>query len=143
MRSEKGITLVALTVYILGAIIVVSILTIISTYFYNNIARIKNVEENAGEFTSFNMFFLGDIKQTGIQVTSCSDTTIEFSNGVSYHYKNKSIYRNQVEVAKDVEIAQFAYQKDSITNKDMVTVRMALRGNKGYIGTTEYVLQYW
>ena len=57
MKSEKGITLISLIIYVIALTIVIGIVAVISGYFYNNIATSSEDIEPMVEYTKFNSFF--------------------------------------------------------------------------------------
>ena len=57
MKSQKGVTLVALVIYIIVFTIVISILSVISSFFFSNVNFVKEQANYAPEFNKFNMFF--------------------------------------------------------------------------------------
>ena len=127
MKSQKGITLISLTVYVIVMAIVVGVIAIISTFFYSNIND-TNVDINPiTEYTKFNSFFSDEINHTNIKILDCGTTEdgqnyIVFYNGVQYTYipENQGIYRNQVKIAKGISNCTFTR---SVQNgKDVVEV---------------------
>ena len=141
MRSERGITLTSLVVYVLGITIIISIITLVSTYFYKNIKIVSGTGKNSEIYTAFNMYFLGDIKKEDIAVTSCTGDKIIFSDGTSYQYLVKRLYRNGAEILRNIELLNFESKKQG--EKEIVTVRIAIPGNTNLTLSTDYVLRYW
>ena len=45
MKSEKGVTLTALVIYVVVATVVIGALAIISSYFYSNMGYVKDQTE--------------------------------------------------------------------------------------------------
>ena len=114
MKSEKGITLISLTIYVIAMAIVVGVIAIISTFFYSNMEDTDNIVSPMTEYTKFNSFFSDEINHEGIEVVSCGTTDngqnyIVFSNEVQYTYisENKAIYRNKVKIAKEIDDCTF------------------------------------
>ena len=117
MKSEKGITLISLTIYVIAMAIVVGVIAIISTFFYSNMEDTDNIVSPMTEYTKFNSFFSDEVNHEGIEVVSCGScgTTdngqnyIVFSNEVQYTYisENKAIYRNKVKIAKEIDDCTF------------------------------------
>ena len=115
MKSEKGITLISLTIYVIAMAIVVGVIAIISTFFYSNMEDANNTVSPMAEYTKFNSFFSDEVNHEGIEVVSCGTTDngqnyIVFSNEVQYTYisENKAIYRNKVKIAKEIDDCEFA-----------------------------------
>ncbi len=132
MKSEKGITLISLIIYVIALTIVIGIVAVISGYFYNNIATSSEDIEPMVEYTKFNSFFSEEVNEKGIKVLDCKTTTdntgkidtsyIVFDNGVQYTYisGNKGIYRNKVKIARGIENCSFEYKVED--GKDIVNV---------------------
>ena len=132
MKSEKGITLISLIIYVIALTIVIGIIAVISGYFYKNIATTSENIEPMVEYTKFNSFFSEEVNYRGIEVLDCQSTTgdngkietsyIVFDNGVQYTYisENKGIYRNKVKIARGVEECSFEYKVED--GKDIVNV---------------------
>ena len=114
MKSEKGITLISLTIYVIAMAIVVGVIAIISTFFYSNMEDTDNIVSPMTEYTKFNSFFSDEVNHEGIEVISCGTTDngqnyIVFSNEVQYTYipENRAIYRNKVKIAKEIDDCTF------------------------------------
>ena len=61
MKSEKGISLVSLIIYLIVMTIVVTIIARISTYFYKNVSSTdSNLEQNE-QLVKFNAFITKEI----------------------------------------------------------------------------------
>ena len=61
-KSQKGITLAALTVYIFIFTLIIGVITTISNSFYANIGDVVDAPKYIAEFNKFTMFFAVDIK---------------------------------------------------------------------------------
>lgn len=126
MKSQKGVTLISLTVYIIVMVIVVAIVSVISTYFYTNVDTISNTINPMTEYTKFNSFFLEEVNQSNIKVLECGQDYIVFDNGVQYTFvaENRGIYRNKVKIANDVESCTFEYKIKN--GKNVVAVNLQI-----------------
>ena len=114
MKSEKGITLISLTIYVIAMAIVIGVIAIISAFFYSNMEDTDNIVSPMAEYTKFNSFFSDEVNHEGIEVVSCGTTDnrqnyIVFSNEVQYTYieANRAIYRNKVKIAKEIDDCTF------------------------------------
>ena len=58
LKSEKGVTLLTLTIYIIVLTAIVGIMAGVSSLFYNNIGMMKDAAENAGDFDTLNRLIL-------------------------------------------------------------------------------------
>lgn len=127
MKSEKGITLISLTIYVIAMTIVVGVVAIISTFFYSNMMDSSQDIDPITEYTKFNSFFSDEVNHSNIKVLECSTTTdgqnyIVFDNGIQYTFipENKGIYRNQVKIASGVDNCTFT--RNIKNGKDVVEV---------------------
>ena len=138
MKSQRGVTLISLTVYIIGLTIMLAILTVISSFFH------KNVDENIAfqplaERTKFNSFFTEEVNHKNIEVKECNRNYIVFSNGVQYTFiwENKGIYRNKVKICREVNNCYFKSRTEN--GKNIIEVTLQIGNSEETV--TKYVLQ--
>ena len=100
MKSEKGITLTSLVVYVVVATVVISIMAVISSFFFSNMTLINGQEQYALEFNKFNMFFINDVKNN--KNAQIDTGRVVFEDGTIYEYRasEKAIYSNNIKIAK-------------------------------------------
>ena len=73
MQSEKGITLISITIYVIVMLIVVSVITILTQYFYKNV-DVNSVNEDFNQqYTKFNSYFSEEINKKGNKVAGIGD----------------------------------------------------------------------
>ena len=118
MKNNRGITLTSLIIYVIGMVIVVSLIATLTTFFYKNV-NVDNISKDTTQYTKFSNLFLKEINKKDNDVIECK--TIEedgqkvsyiiFSDGNQYTYKseNKSVYKNNIKICKDVEECEFSY----------------------------------
>ena len=146
MKEEKGITLIALIIYISLMSFVVAGVTAITKSFYANINEFDKTSASATAVAKFNMYFVNDLKAAKVKVNKAEDKKIELSvrtkgetpkdETVTYSLNedNGYLYRNKVKVCgnvKDLKIE--ADEKSSI-----VTVYLKINN---YEKTTKYKLE--
>lgn len=139
MKSQKGVTLISLTVYIIVMVIVVAIVSVISTYFYKNIDAVANKINPMTEYTKFNSFFSDEVNHKNIKVLECKGNYMVFDNGIQYTFiaENRGIYRNKVKIAEDVENCTFEYRIKNGKNVVAVNLKIGTADTK-YV---EYTLK--
>lgn len=139
MKSQKGVTLISLTIYIIVMTIVIAIVSVISTYFYNNTHSLTDIIDPLTEYTKFNSFFTDEVNHDNIKILACEENYIVFDNGVQYTFiqENKGIYRNQVKVCRNVKNCTFGQKIQN--GKNIVTVTVEIE--KGQAKTVEYTLK--
>lgn len=144
MKSEQGVTLTSLVIYIAVATVLISSMALMSSHFFANIQLVKNQSDYVVEYNKFNMFFIQDVKAN--KVASIMGTTIVFEDGTKYEYKNDSIYRNNKKIAKNIRKASFepaTYTVNNVT-KNLIKVNLNIGvEKKSYQKQIEYVLKYW
>ena len=63
MQSQKGITLISITIYVIVMLIVVSVITVLTSYFYTNV-DINSVSEDLNQqYTKFNSYFTEEVNK--------------------------------------------------------------------------------
>lgn len=144
MKSEQGVTLTSLVIYIAIATVLISTMAVMSSHFFANIQLVKNQSDYVVEYNKFNMFFIQDVKAN--KAASIIGTTIVFEDGTKYEYKNESIYRNDKKIAKNIRTASFepaTYTVNNVT-KNLIKVNLNIGvEKKSYQKQIEYVLKYW
>lgn len=114
MKSEKGITLISVTIYVIVITVVIGVLAIITTFFYKNTTDIYDINPLT-EYTRFNSYFTEEINREDIRVLECGTLEegncnyIVFNNGVQYTFvpENKGIYRNKVKICNNITNCSF------------------------------------
>lgn len=144
MKSEQGVTLTSLVIYIAVATVLISTMAVMSSHFFANIQLVKNQSDYVLEYNKFNMFFIQDVKAN--KAASIIGTTIVFEDGTKYEYKDESIYRNDKKIAKNIRTASFepaTYTVNNVT-KNLIKVNLNIGvEKKSYQKQIEYVLKYW
>ena len=108
MKSQKGITLISLTIYIIVMVIVVTVVALISNYMFKNMNSVSEAIDPLTEYIRFNSFFTDEVNTTGIKILDCQDDYILFDNNVQYTFveANEAIYLNKAKKAKSGKILQ-------------------------------------
>ena len=126
MKSQKGISLLSLTIYVIALTIVVAMVSVISTYFYKNMNSSTETINPLTEYTKFNSFFSDEVNHTNIKVLECKENYIVFDNNVQYTFipENNAIYRNKVKICREVESCNFEYKIKNGKSVVIVTIKM-------------------
>ena len=109
MKRQKGVTLLALTIYVIAITIVMSILAVVSENFFFNSSYVTDTGRYISEFNKFNMFFIEDIKESK-DFLEFGETELVLDNGVTYTYKSSpdnGIYRNKVKICSHILYCTF------------------------------------
>lgn len=137
MKSEKGVTLMSLTIYILLMIIVIAILATVRSNFESNLKEVTQQGDQISEISKFNIYFLQEVKKQGNDISSHSENEILFKTGNKYTFRDNAIYLNDnINIAESIGECVFSY--NLVNGKKIVTVKIKLLSGEGQ--TIEYVL---
>ena len=124
MKSQKGITLISLTIYVIVIAIVIGVIAIVTGVFFKSLQQSNFYTDPIAEYTAFNSYFSEEVNHPGLKILNCEDNYVAFDNGIVYTFseENQGIYRNQVKICKDIEECTFS---ETIKNgKQVVEVRI-------------------
>ena len=132
LKSEKGVTLLTLTIYIIVLTAIVGIMAGVSSLFYNNIGMMKDAIENAGDFDTLNSCLISDSKSNSAVVV---DETA------------KCIYRGEFKVASNVQYFSVTNSTKTVDNfqKNILSVKIIVGDSTQNLinQKIDYVLRYW
>ncbi len=139
MKSQKGITLISLTIYIIVMVIVVTVVALISNYMFKNMNSVSEAIDPLTEYIRFNSFFTDEVNTTGIKILDCQDDYILFDNNVQYTFveANEAIYLNKAKIAKNVTNCKFSITEND--GKKQINVQITLDDNE--TKSTTYTLK--
>lgn len=140
MKSQKGVTLTSLAIYITVVLIVVGILAVITGNLQGNIKQIYSEGTNNSEIDKFNLYFLKEVKKQGNGISVISQNEILFTTGNRYIFKDDNcIYLNDtIKVAENIEICEF--DRDLVNEKVIIVKIKAINGeekNMSYVLSNE------
>jgi len=139
MKSEKGVTLASLGIYIVVILIALITLTTITTYFQSNVGQFNTKNTQDLEFEKFNLYFIEEIKKTNnsINEDESTSTKIVFSTGNKYEFKDNAIFLNEnIKIAEKISECSFSFTTND-NDKQIVTVKMKVGDTER---TNEYIL---
>lgn len=120
MRTDKGITLTSLIIYVVAMLIVVSLISVLTGYFYQNVEISSQSDQAMKQYTQFNSYFSNDIAKSSIKIIEAQTigeepkrtSYITFSNKNTYTFseETKSIYRNDIRICEMVDLCLFRYE---------------------------------
>ena len=131
MRSEKGVTLISVTIYIIVMLIIIAVISVLTSYFYTNI-DINSISVDLNqEYTRFNSYFTEEVNKKGNKILDIGETEnssgngkqryIVFSSGNQYTFiPNQGIYVNQIKIVKNMTDCTF--EKGETNGKTTITV---------------------
>lgn len=146
MKSENGITLTALIIYVVVAMITITAIAGFTSFFVSNMNEVKQQEKYAPEFNKFSMFFIEDVKNN--KTARVTEQTVEFDDKTIYEYRasEKTIYRNGTKITERVDSLSFTSSTTepiSNTTKQIINVKMSIGGKVNLKNGIDYTLKYW
>ena len=148
MKSEKGITMVSLIIYVIAMLITITIITIVTSYFYKNVDIDSDRYTYFSEFTKFESFISEEVNKTNNEILDIGEITIDnktqyyiaFSSGNQYTYipENQAIYQNNIKIASGVE--QCSFKEKFVSGKQAVEILIKIQDRTR---TVQYVLKNW
>ncbi len=133
MKSQKGITLTSVIIYIMGMTMCIGVIATLTTYFYKNMDTIDDYNYTT-EYTRFISLITDEINQEGNTIIETKTYTenekqisyIIFSSGNQYTYteEDNCIYMNNVKVCKGVEICKFGYNEEDGKSKVNIEIKI-------------------
>ena len=144
-KSQKGITLTSLVIYVVALTIIMGVLTTITTTFFSNMGNVVDSPKEINEYNKFIMFFVTDIKN--YNTATVTDSSVDFGNGeVVYVFRNNAIYRNDVQINKNVSNCKFTLSQYNVSDvvKNIINVDMKIGNNSEALEKNiDYTLRYW
>lgn len=142
MKSQRGVTLAGLIMYVIAMTVIVGIIGTITSFFYSNIENMNESATNLGEFNKFNVAFLEEVKKAGNSVYKIDKdgTRITFSSGTVFTFQDAGVYQDRIKICKGVTNCRFSTRKQE--EKEIVTVLIEIGKKVPYAKTVEYVMSY-
>ena len=138
MKSEKGVSLVSLIIYLIAMTITVGIVARISNYFYRNINILDTSLTSSEEFLNFNAYITKEVNIKGNEVQTIGEREISsgrmkyliFSKtGNQYGFINNEIYLNQVKICSNLKLEEILKYLKNFSRKEKMLVEL-LAGTK-------------
>lgn len=122
LRSNKGITMMSLIIYITSFLVVVGIVAGITAFFYGNSSLMTQELYSASDYNKLNLYLVKESEQAGNRVTNTS--TLTFSNGDKFTYDstNHLLYYNSICLCEDIQ--GFSAVTDYSSGKEVVNVKV-------------------
>lgn len=146
MKSEKGITVSSLVVYVIALTIIVGTIATMTKYYYGNINKLSSNTSSMEEITKFNTYITEEVNKASNIIYDCNtqnsdendnyvifynandkDETNPKSGYTQYTFKNKSIYLNKIKICSNIDDCKFEDVSD--TNNYKLKVTLTINGN--------------
>lgn len=148
MRSDKGITLTSLIIYIIALMVFVGTMATITKYFYKNFKDVTINDRVTKEYTEFTKFISEDVNSKKIQNTFINnegqEIVLKLTDLTTHRYKlqDNTIYYTEIQngtVTKDITLCNDVNTCIFSLNQNILTVSIQFKGGNQY--TTSYTIQ--
>ena len=136
MKSEKGVSLVSLIIYLIVMSITVGIVSRMSNYFYKNTEILNTSLTSSEEFLKFNTYITKEINEKGNTVATIGEKDISsgtmkyvFFSGTQDQitFINNEIYFNKIKICSNLTLKGLEYEND------ILSITLELDGNREYM----------
>lgn len=103
MKTQKGITIASLLIYVVALSIVVSVMALVMSFYNKNVIGMNDSGELNIELNKFVTQMVHETEEYGNEVINLTATTITFKNGNFYTFKDNRIYQNSIEITNYVK----------------------------------------
>lgn len=149
MRSQKGITMISLILYVASFVAVTAVVAGITTFFYSNMQVMDTSVGTNSSYNRLNLYLINECKKSGAELfayrgstgneltrlSNSSGATNRFvtfidengnKNSVIYDSVNKNLYYNSIKLCEKVE--NFDVTLDKSTGKDVLNILVNIDG---------------
>ena len=84
MKSEKGVTLISVTIYVIVMTLLVAIISVITNYFYKNVELNSKQEEINNQYTKFISYFTEEVNKENNKILEINTEYSDLGNKISY-----------------------------------------------------------
>lgn len=129
MKSNRGITLISLIIYIIVLSVVIGTISLLMGYFYKNESESIISSNTADKYSRFIAYLTDDTNSKKVnteetKVDGTTDLKIVFTDGVIHEYKyedNKIYYiigtKKKIVLCQEIESCSFKYSNNKITTE--------------------------
>ena len=150
MKSQKGITMISLVIYVVGFMAITGIVGAITTYFYNNMNVIDSSASSSVEYNKLNVYLLKQVKSPDVVLEGYTenphkDLNEENANYITFKLQDGTentflhvgniLYFNKIKLCEEVEKFEVSVEEEEKTS---ITVTVQIANNQY---KTKYVLE--
>ena len=123
-KRERGVTLISLTIYVVVMVLVVTLIAVITSFFYNNVINIDKEAVELAELNKLNLYMIEETEKEGnsIETISSDGKKIVFKYGNTYTIQDNGIYQNSIRICKNVNTKATEFGKIKEKGKEILKV---------------------
>lgn len=140
IKSNKGVTITGLVIYVSSFFMICAIIAVITTFFVNNTKFLSSEATASAEFDILNAYLAKEAKEENNIIVSTTSTSIKFSNYNEYMFKKEDseeygqIYLLNTVTNKYFIVANYVQEASFINNGTSFSITMKIL-NKEYTQT--------
>lgn len=128
MKSQKGLTLASVVIYILAMLIILSIVALVLSFYNKNITRMNDSGDLNLELSKFESKMIEETQIAGNKMVKVTEDSIKFNSGNTYIFADERIYQNKIIVSENIK--EFSAKLETDGEKQILRVYMVLRKGK-------------
>lgn len=131
MKTQKGITVASLLIYVVAMGIIVSIIAIVLSFYNKNVTSINDTGDVSLELNKFETKMISETQTAGNRVTEVTTNTIKFKSGNTYTFVDERIYQNEIVVSNYVK--EFSAKLETDGDKQLLRIYIVLEKGQAEI----------
>ena len=112
MKSQKGVTMYSLILYVTSFLVITTVIAGITTFFYNNVEILDTKIGSSSQYNKINLYILNECKKTGTSLFAWQNTETEANTDTPTNKSNLSA------VTKNLATQTFITFNDGNGNKN-------------------------
>lgn len=141
MRSQKGVTMMSLIIYITSFLVITGLVAGITSFFYSNSTLMTEELYSAADYNKLNLYLVKESEQQGNRVKNIEFAndeedskdaySLSFTNGDKFTFDpfNNLLYYNNICICEDVQ--KFKVDTEYTYGKEVMNVMIGFT-NKSY-----------
>ena len=123
-KKEKGVTLISLTIYVVVMVLVIALIAVITSFFYNNVINIDKEAVELAELNKLNLYMIEETEEEGNYVASISENgkKLTFKNNNVYTIQDNGIYQNAIRICTNVNSEETKFEKTEERGRDIKNI---------------------
>lgn len=129
MKSERGVTLTSILIYVIALTIIVTMIGRIITYFYKNMNEYTENTQSNLQYTKIARYLTDEINTKDNIVEAFGENYLKFSKTQNqYTFQNGKIYINKAKMCDNIENCKFSYDE----TKEKISMEITIKGKTYY-----------
>ena len=137
MKSQKGITMLSLVIYVASFLAVTGVIAIVTTFFYNNLKIINTDMGSSAYYNKLNLYLVEETKKPGNEIYKYDNSDISAgskyitfndsaNNKNTFVHQGSILYYNKIALCNNV--SDFKVKVDETTGKKIINVYVEIDG---------------